>query len=263
MGRNKCKNKFSDAERSRMYRQRKKLKKQRQQVTLQELNETPLNSTISHEASIGDVEPNALRTRLRLWAISHNISTLALDNLLRTLNACGINSVPKNHRTLLETPIDIKYTELAGGLFWYNGLKNCLEQIFSTLNRDIAISLNFNVDGLPIFNSSKATFWPILSSIHGMCGTNQLMRRFLLLLLNQISFILPEFAHIRPMIIAIWCSEELSKPNNLNEYFGKFVNELNHLIANPVQINGYKVTVKIRCFICDTPARAMIKGTIS
>lgn len=83
-----------------------------------------------------------------------------------------------------------------------------------------------------------------------------------LLLLNQISIIFAEFAHIPPMIIAIWCSEELSKPDNVNEYFGQFVNELNHLIANPVQINGYKVTVKIRCFICDKPARALIKGTV-
>lgn len=103
------------------------------------------------------------------------------------------------------------------------------------LNRNISISLNFNVDGLPIFKSSKQTFWPILATIH-------------------------EMPHIRPIIIAIWCG--FTKPTNLNEYLRPFVDELKDLMENGLMINGFKVSVSFRCCICDTPARSFLKGII-
>lgn len=60
------------------------------------------------------------------------------------------------------------------------------------------------------------------------------------------------------MVVAIWCGTE--KPNDLNKYFERFVIELGSILSNPVSINGHQVTVKLRSFICDTPARAFIKG---
>ena len=48
------------------------------------------------------------------------------------------------------------------GKFWYFGLKNCLLQKFSDLDNSTTISVLFNIDGLPIFNSAKTEFWPIL-----------------------------------------------------------------------------------------------------
>lgn len=64
--------------------------------------------------------------------------------------------------------------------------------------------------------------------------------------------------HIRPMTIAVWCGT--TKPNNLNEFLSPLVNEMKDLLANPIEINNHAIIVKIRCFICDTPARAFIKG---
>lgn len=66
--------------------------------------------------------------------------------------------------------------------------------------------------------------------------------------------------HIPPMIVAIWCGT--SKPNELNEYLSEFVRELNHLLTNQISINNHNITLEIRCFICDTPARAYLKGYI-
>lgn len=66
--------------------------------------------------------------------------------------------------------------------------------------------------------------------------------------------------HIRPMVVAVWCG--VGKPSVLNDFFGPFVTELNHLIKNPILINTYQITVCFRCFICDTPARAFIKGEL-
>lgn len=62
------------------------------------------------------------------------------------------------------------------------------------------------------------------------------------------------------MVIAIWCGE--SKPI-LNEFLRPFVDELNELLRHGVMINGFQIKVFVRCFICDSPARAHIKGTVN
>lgn len=63
---------------------------------------------------------------------------------------------------------------------------------------------------------------------------------------------------IEPMVIAIWCGT--GKPTVLNDYLNPFVNELNEILQNRIFINNYQIKVSFRCFICDTPARAFIKG---
>lgn len=62
------------------------------------------------------------------------------------------------------------------------------------------------------------------------------------------------------MVIAIWCG--VQKPNNLNEYLSPFVEELNTLLENGIIINGQHIYIAVRCFICDSPARAFMKGKL-
>lgn len=64
---------------------------------------------------------------------------------------------------------------------------------------------------------------------------------------------------IQPMVVAIWCGPT-SKPSNCNEYLRKFVTELNELLEQGLLINDHHINVSFRCFLCDTPARAFIKG---
>ncbi|XP_033213649.1 uncharacterized protein LOC117170728 [Belonocnema kinseyi] len=52
-----------------------------------------------------------------------------------------------------------------------------------------------------------------------------------------------------------------SKPVSLDDYFGDFTTEVNRLQANGVTIMEQRFNVRIHWFICDTPARAFIKGT--
>lgn len=70
-----------------------------------------------------------------------------------------------------------------------------------------------------------------------------------------------ELPQIDPMIVAIWCGH--SKPTDLNEFLNPFVDELNELLLNGLFINGHQLNVIVRCFICDTPARAYIKGLLT
>lgn len=68
---------------------------------------------------------------------------------------------------------------------------------------------------------------------------------------------LPE---IKPIIIGIWCG--VGKPENVNEFIIPFIDEFNVIAKEGVNINGYRLDVNIRCFICDSPARSFLKGFI-
>lgn len=160
--------------RTRMHRDRKKLREARQQQLNIERNDSIVfngssNTDNDRNNSNSFNNPFSLKSKLRDWANSFRVSKRAIDSLLEILNSNGLN-LPKNHRTLLRTPLNIEFSEVAGGEFWYSGLETHLKNIFSTLDRDVTINLNFNIDGLPLYNSSKISFWPILASISGMCG---------------------------------------------------------------------------------------------
>lgn len=60
-----------------------------------------------------------------------------------------------------------------------------------------------------------------------------------------------------PFVVAIWCGEGKAV---LSEYLGPFVTELKSLLLTGIMLNNYKIVIKIKAFICDTPARAYIKG---
>lgn len=66
--------------------------------------------------------------------------------------------------------------------------------------------------------------------------------------------------HIKPFIVAIWCGE--AKPSSVNSFFSSFVAEYQNLFTDGININGHLIRIKIRCFICDTPARSFVKGSL-
>lgn len=78
----------------------------------------------------------------------------------------GVQNLPTDYRTLQHTPKSVEIISAAGGQYWYNGIGNNIKQIFSSIDKNISIQMNFNVDGLPIFKSSQRCFWPILGNIH-------------------------------------------------------------------------------------------------
>lgn len=167
----KVKNKraFSSKERTRFSRNVKRLLNERRQMNLELVNEETIrNATISTSLQSGNqIDEITLRNRLAEWVNQHRIAKRAVNELLQILKSSGMDSLPLDYRTLLQTPVNVEITKVAGGEYWFNGLEKSLRAIFSTLDRDLSIGLNFNIDGLPIYNSSKTTFYPILASIHG------------------------------------------------------------------------------------------------
>ncbi|XP_055603903.1 uncharacterized protein LOC129752134 [Uranotaenia lowii] len=64
---------------------------------------------------------------------------------------------------------------------------------------------------------------------------------------------------MNPMIIGI--SHGQSKPTSVEDFLNPFVNEALPILQTGISINGKLLSVRIRAFICDSPARAFIKGT--
>lgn len=119
-----------------------------------------VDEDVNVQAQFGD--------RLRIWAIEHNITGCAINDLLKILIFAGFTNLPKDSRTFKNTPTNLPIRMLSHGKMWYNGLKKSIENVmFTNINRDLSITLDFNFDGIPVFKSSNLTFWPILVSIRG------------------------------------------------------------------------------------------------
>lgn len=78
------------------------------------------------------------------------------------------------------------------------------------------------------------------------------------IILNQILLTSSDFPSVKPFIISLWYGS--GKPDPVNDYLFPFVCELKRLIRSGIVIDGYHVMIKIRCFLCDTPARSLLKG---
>lgn len=175
MGKRKVNNKkpaLTSAQRVRMHRQRKQLSLNQNKRVSEYLGQFEQNHPSVEEISSNEtqntVETSQIKNQLQRWAVDFRISKRALNALLPILITGGMSSLPRNYRTLQSTPVDIEIVQAAGGQLWHNGLKKSIKNIFSTLSRDVTIYLKFNIDGLPLYKSSKISFWPILASIDGM-----------------------------------------------------------------------------------------------
>lgn len=104
---------------------------------------------------------------LRAWALKHNITRNAICELLTILIALGMNWLPKDARTLLSTPTSSETAVVANGVMWYNGIENNLRRIFRSINTELTLKLNINIDGIPLFKAARKEFWPILVNLHG------------------------------------------------------------------------------------------------
>lgn len=152
------------------HRQRKKLKLLYENEVQKIIN---ANKKYTEKSSTDYIfeEPNISREeiftlKLKKWAVKHRITAMAINDLLQILIFAGFNFLPKDSRTIMETPKNLNIKTLTHGRMWYHGLKTCLENVHIYPNVSI-LTLNWNFDGLPEFKSSDLQFWPILASIKG------------------------------------------------------------------------------------------------
>ena len=197
-----------------------------------------IDGTIENDSteSESDVEEQCdLTGKLAKWAVENNCTRSSINQLLKILRESS-HILPKDSRTLLQTP-QVTITEgKCNGTYKYFGMKEQLIHFHKeSLSNLSHINLIVNVDGVPLFKSSPRQFWPILVSIENL---------------------------VHVFIVAIFYGNP--KPNSLNDFLADFINEAKVLKNDGLVVTSKKtITVSIKCFVCDAPARALLKCVVN
>lgn len=198
---------------------------------------SPLIVTAPEELSTDDeshhhISDLALEEGLALWASKNNITRQAANELLELLRNNGHN-LPKDSRTLMETPRYVEVLEKCGGHYYYFGIGSCLQNILKThpafVKENDSVKLSVNIDGIPLHKSSNEQFWPILI----------------------------KFSCFKPALVALYCGK--TKPDSIDSFLEDFLQEYKQLSENGLVFEGKRLAVRIVAFICDAPARSFIK----
>lgn len=193
-----------------------------------------------------DSSCTGIKYEVKRWALKHNITHLALNELLIIFRSffpeCDF---PKDSRTLLRTPRNAKLTDIQGGQIYHFGIK---QPILQTIDLGLVdfrlpklvyfedipnlITLTVGIDGLPLSKSSRKQFWPVL-------------------------FYVDQSISKEVFPASIYYGEEM-KPQSVSEFLRSFIEELKEL-ERGFSYKDVFYKVRIRCIIADAPARSFIK----
>lgn len=132
-------------------------------------NMSALDTTPAETSAL--IQPqNYLSKCLATWAIEENIKLNSLNKLLTILkgnfDVSEFKKLPKDSRTLLNTPNFINIKKFTGGSYYYFGIAETLNALCIgkkvVLTSSDKISIAVNIDGVPLYKSTGDSFWPIL-----------------------------------------------------------------------------------------------------
>jgi len=187
---------------------------------------------VEKQFSDSETVKNNLQHKLKYWALAHNITLSALDDLLSILKLFHPD-IPSFGRSLLHTPKITKSIHLHNGKFTYFGICNQLNFLLQKELCTKIIELDFNFDGLPLFKSTKMNVWPIL------CRSLSLESLY------------------KPFIVGLFTGK--GKPEPIHLYLQDFIQELDNILCHGIKVDKKLFQVRIRSIICDAPARAFLK----
>ena len=180
--------------------------------------------------------------QLRVLAVTKGMKQKTFNGLSNILRRRTFPQLPKSANTFLGTSSstyeikEMKDCDGTVGEYVYveteKGFKECIDP---DVHRKATIFLQFNVDGIALSKSGEKGCWVISGK----------------------AYYKPDI--YKPFAVAIYCGN--SKPASLDDFLQDFISEINRLQANGTTIMDRRFNVRIHCFICDTPARAFIKGT--
>jgi len=179
-------------------------------------------------------QSEALRNQIADWAISEKVKDNTVDKLLKVLKPYH-PELPITCRTLTSVsrqPANIM--KIAGGDYAHFGILNglkCFEKDIIALGVNV-INYQISIDGLPLFKSCGVQLWPILGRVVGA--------KF-------------------PFVIGAFCGQ--TKPSSAEEFLCCFVREAISLKHSGFTLQGISFTAQPACYVCDAPARALIKQT--
>src|SRR6218665_531926 len=200
-----------------------------------ESDQSPSESSSDGE-DISSPSDENLKSQLVLWVTQFGIPLVAVTGLLKILQPLHLD-LPTDARSLLSTPRSHSIIELDGGghyvhLGIHKGIAG-LQKSGHLRNLD-TVQLQFNIDGLPLYKSSSISLWPILCLVKN-CARNQ-----------------------DPFVVGTFCGN--SKPGNVEAFLSDFIQEMKGLLQHGIQFDDSNYAVVLHSFVCDAPARALLKN---
>lgn len=208
-------------------------------------NETDTLEVLEHNEPTNCLIPNEKNmeiNRIQKWAVDAHISHTHLDGLLGILRERLIPNLPKSSKTFLGTSsaeykiIEMEDNNGTMGEFVYFGIATGLQECINIDNHvNDLIELQIACDGLRLVDSGYQELWPTMCKIHFD----------------------PDI--YKPFTVSVYFGQ--SKPKEASAYLEQFINEINFLHQCGLEIQGRYLRIKLKCFVCDTPARAFLKCT--
>jgi len=197
------------------------------------------NQSDSSSCSSDDYSDENLAKLLAVWATDFNVSQNALTALLHLLNTYHPD-LPLTAKTVLQTVDNVEVVHFKdGSMYSHIGILSNLQQIFETHSDDPcfsgdSLSIQVNVDGIPLHKSSNLQLWPILGILKGTSVE-------------------------KPFTIGIYTG--CHKPHTVQEFLHDFIHEFKQMQSLGFLLGGKRYHLSVHSFVCDAPARAMLKQT--
>ncbi|XP_039302861.1 uncharacterized protein LOC105207097 isoform X1 [Solenopsis invicta] len=176
------------------------------------------------------------KKKLAQCFVTNNISLKQGDEILKVLRTheC-LTNLPRSCKTLIHTPrspVDIKTLE-PGQYVHFNIKKVILEIISHIPHSKIpnVLLLDFSTDGVSLYKASNVVLWPI-----------------------HIRIINIPFS--TPALVGLY--KGYKKPNNATAFFLPFISDIKKLLRHRLKFNEMVISIQLRCFVADAPARAFI-----
>ncbi|XP_011685212.1 PREDICTED: uncharacterized protein LOC105448390 [Wasmannia auropunctata] len=123
--------------------------------------------------------------------------------------------------------------------------RNLISKYSYEANDEYLLTYNFNTDGMPIFNSSKKSSWPILLYINELQPSMQ-------------------FKHV--LMCALWVGDKEPTPEMMNTFLEQFVKEAIQLFEEGIVINNRqkRIIFKFAPMFCvvDSVARPVVQNRL-
>ena len=193
-------------------------------------NENPIEEAFNGLTITERVAQIKIKTNCSLTTVS------AISKLLRDLG----HNIPKDARTIMKTKVrdlpKLNGVQCNSNSFVHLGLiEGIKKKLMNADKKLMVLILQFNIDGLPLWRSSRTQFWPIVCCIINCQDSSE-------------------------FLVTLHCG--VGKPHSVGSYLRPLLDELKALLNDGLHHFGQHFDIQIGAFCCDAPARAFIKQII-
>lgn len=212
---------------------------QRVEMVLEESADDPTPAIpVSHVHQSGSDAAHSIEDKIRNWAITESVNKSSVSKLLKILknNNEDTSGLPCDYRTLVHTPRCREIIDVDPGKYCHLGLHRALDYFCEGLKSiPSRLTVDINIDGVPLSKSSSSSFWVILAQIFSESSSRSVH------------------------VVGIYHGYQ--KPKDFGRFLEPLVNELETL--GSYCFHEVPIQTKLRCIVCDAPARNSCLGTKS